>query len=87
MQVRAKERRAAQAEALQSRTQAACERLAGDIQAIKAQKVALQKAGEASARAFAVWRKDRERELATLRRQARSHSVHCAGCCGASRPI
>ena len=64
-----------QAEALQGRTQAACERLQGDIQAIKAQKVALQKQGEASARAFAAWRKDRERELATLRRQVGSQQL------------
>ena len=69
--MRQKEKRAQQAEALQGRTQAACERLQGDIQAIKAQKVALQKQSEASAKAFAAWRKDRERELATLRRQVR----------------
>ena len=68
-QVRAKERRALQAETLQGRTQAACARLQGDIQGLKAQKVALQRQAEAAAKAFAAWRKDRERELATLRRQ------------------
>ena len=67
--MRGKERRALQAEALQGRTQAACQRLQGDIQGLKTQKVALQKQAEASSKAFAAWRKDREREMATLRRQ------------------
>ena len=83
-QVRAKERRALQAEALQGRTQAACARLQGDIQGLKAQKVGLQKQAEAAAKAFAAWRKDRERELATLRRQVSTHELDSAdlGACG-----
>jgi hypothetical protein len=38
-----------------------CKRLSADISRIKQQKVALQKAMEASARQFSSWRQDREK--------------------------
>ncbi|KAK9835062.1 hypothetical protein WJX81_008045 [Elliptochloris bilobata] len=67
-EVRAKERRAAQLEALQRRSQEKCSHLQADIQAIKQQKVALARQIAQSAKEFADWRRRREREIATLRR-------------------
>ena len=48
-----------------------CKRLSADIQRIKAQKVAVQKTMEASAKQFNQWRVEKEKELIQLRRQNR----------------
>ncbi|GAX80469.1 hypothetical protein CEUSTIGMA_g7908.t1 [Chlamydomonas eustigma] len=75
-EVRRKERDFMMMQKLKQRSEELCNRLNGDISRIKQQKVALQKHMEMSAKQFAAWRVDREKEVVQLRRQNRRNAAH-----------
>lgn len=73
--VRRKEREFIVMQKLKLRTEEMCNRLNADIHRIKLQKVALQKTMEGSAKQFAQWRAEREKELLQLRKQNRRNTA------------
>ncbi|BDA42916.1 Kinesin-like protein KIN-4C [Coccomyxa sp. Obi] len=74
-EVREKERRIAHMERLQARSLEKCDRLQADILSIKQQKVSLARQIEQNHKDFALWKKNRERELAQLRKQGRKQQM------------
>ena len=72
-----KERAARELERTKADAEAVAARLRADIVAIKGQKVALARQAEKSAKDFAEWRRQRDREVAQVRTQ---------GCCACACP-
>lgn len=69
------ERRIAELERFKAAAQATRGRLEVEIAAIKQQKVALSRAMERQGKQFAEWRREREREVAALRKQGRANAA------------
>lgn len=70
-----KERKVRELEATRSRAMDTVNRLEGEIQAIRAQKAALQRQTERTAKEFAAWRKEREREVMQLKKAGRQNAA------------
>lgn len=71
-------------ERLQARSLEKCDRLQADILSIKQQKVSLARQIEQNHKDFTLWKKNRERELAQLRKQGRKQQMQA---CPAPSPI
>eukprot|EP00887_Chlorella_sp_A99_P003111 scaffold9.g3111.t1 len=71
---RARERKLAELEAYKRRAEEGCRKLEAEILSIKQQKVALSKQMERQGKEFAEWRRERDREVAALRKQGRANA-------------